>query len=303
MNVDWGNWAGHLVLFGSALLTLTVFLGVKAWRKARQRRSPLAGRASVGHLPGQQLLGRIRHHDEEIARASFLSLLAAPLMFMVWASMRLEWERMRWSVAEWMFVAGALLMFLWGLIDYVRHYKKRERYQDGWVAERVTGQQLSRLVAQGCLVAHDLPAEVGNIDHVVVSPRGVYAVETKSFRKPKGVTDDRDHPGHKVFYDGTRLRFPDFVTTKPIEQATRQARWLRRTLRDHLGKDVPVIPAVALPGWWVERTEEAKRAEVQVFSPMGRGPEFMAWQPERIDEPTRRLIAQTLAARFPVIEE
>lgn len=300
--MNWGNWAGHFVMFGSALLTLAVFVGVNLWRKARQRRSPLGGRADVGRLPGQALVKRIRQHDDEISRTIFLSLLAGPLMFMVWASMRLDWERVRWGLSESMFGVGALFLFGWGLFDYVRHYKKRERYQDGWIAERVTGQQLNRLVAQGCLVLHDLPAEVGNIDHVVVAPRGVYAVETKSFRKPKDVTDDRDHPGHKVMYDGTRLRFPDFVTTKPIEQSTRQAQWLRRTLRDALGRDVPVIPAVALPGWWVERTDEGKRADVQVFTPMGRGAEFMAWDSDRLDESMRRLIAQTLAARYPVIE-
>lgn len=221
--MNWGRWAGHFVMFGSILLTIAVFLVVKLWRKSSQRRSPLGGRADVGRLPGQALLNRIREHDDEVGRAIFLSMLAAPLMFMVWASMRLDWARVRWGFGEWLFVAGGVMLFSWGLVDYVRHYNKRERYKDGWVAERVTGQQLNRLVAQGCMVLHDLPAEVGNIDHVVVAPRGVYAVETKSFRKPKDVTDDRNHPGHKVMYDGTRLRFPDFVTAKPMEQSTRQA--------------------------------------------------------------------------------
>jgi hypothetical protein len=297
-----GQWAGHIVLFGSALLTLVVFLAVKLWRKLRERRSPLGGRASIGHLPGQQLLKRIRHHDDELGRAIFLAMMAAPLMFMVWASLSVQWVDVRWATREWMFAIGAVLMFLWGLYDYIHHYKKREQYQDGWIAEQVTGQQLNRLVARGCQVLHDLPAEVGNIDHVVIAPRGVYAVETKSFRKPKGVTDDRNHPGHKVHYDGKGLRFPDFATAKPIEQAIRQAHWLRCTLRDGLGREVPVIPAVALPGWWVERSEESKGAEVQVFTPMGKGADFMAWQPERLDESQRRLIAQTLAARYPVIE-
>lgn len=56
-------------------------------------------------------------------------------------------------------------------------------------------------------------------------------------------------------------------------------------------------------GQWVERSETGKRADVQVFTPMGRGAEFMARESDRLDEPSRRLIAQTLAARYPVIEE
>lgn len=297
------HWAGHFVLFGFGLLTILVFVTFKLWRKSRQRRAPLGGRASVGHLPGQQLLKRIRHHEENLGSAIFIAMFSGPLMFMIWANYSVQWDAFRWGVREWMFATGALLMFLWGLWDYMRHYEKREHYQDGWVAEQVTGQQLNRLIAQGCHVLHDLPAEVGNIDHVIVAPRGVYAVETKSFRKPKGVTDDRNHPGHKVHYDGKGLRFPDFATAKPIEQAVRQAQWLKRVLRDGLGREVPVVPAIALPGWWVERTEEGKRADVQVFTPMGRGADFMAWQPERLDESQRRLIAQTLAARYPVIDD
>lgn len=301
--MQWGHWAGHFVMVVSAILALGVALTFKVWHRIRRRRSPLSGRSSVGHLPGQALLKRIEHHGDEVGRALFLMMLSLPIMFMVWATFRIQWEGVRWDVAAWMFLLGALAMFAWGLFDYIRHYKKREQAKDGWIAEQVTGQQLNRLMAQGCLVLHDVPAEVGNIDHVIVAPRGVYAVETKSFRKPKGVTDDAKHPGHQVQYDGKGLRFPDFATVEPIEQAVRQAQWLRRTLRDALGHDVPVLPAVALPGWYVVKSEEGKRAEVQVFTPMGRGAEFMGWQPERIDEPTRRVVAQTLASRYPLIEE
>lgn len=300
--MQWGHWFGHIVLAASVLLAITVFVSFKIWHKVRRRRSPLGGRDSPGHLPGQKLLERIRHHDDEVGRAIFLAMMAMPLMYMVWASYLVPWGRVRWGTIEWIFVAGAAVLFAWGVIDYVRHYKKREQANDGWIAEQVTGQQLNRLIAQGCQVLHDLPTEAGNIDHVVIAPRAVYAVETKSFRKPRGVTDDPHHPGHKVIYDGKGLRFPDFATTKPVEQASRQAQWLRRTLRDALGREVPVIPALALPGWWVDRTEESKRCEVVVFSPMKRGCEFLAAPSERMDEPLRRLVAQTLAARYPVIE-
>src|SRR5690606_9303397 len=67
----------------------------------------------------------------------------------------------------------------------------RERAHDGLLAERITGMQLNRLVAEGCRVLHDVPAPDFNIDHVVVAPGAVYAVETKSFRKPTGIAPDQ----------------------------------------------------------------------------------------------------------------
>jgi hypothetical protein len=121
-----------------------------------------------------------------------------------------------------------------------------------------------------------------NYSDPILFSRGVYAVETKSFRKPRDASDVRDDPSHQVRYDGKGLVFPVFATREPVEQALRQAQWLRRFLRDAVNREVPVTPAVALPGWYVVRTDEGKRADVQVFSPMGKGPEFMAWNPERV---------------------
>jgi hypothetical protein len=60
---------------------------------------------------------------------------------------------------------------------------------------------------------------------------------------------------------------------------------------------------LALPGWYVERTDAAKGATVRVFTPMGRGAEFLAFSPERLDAHQRALIAQSLALKYPEIAD
>lgn len=134
----------------------------------------------------------------------------------------------------------------------------------------------------------------------MIAPRCVYAVETKSFRKPRG-SDDNSH--FKVTFDGTALRFPDFADTKAIEQARRQAQWLARYLRESLGQEIPVAPAIAVPGWWIERTDSARRSDVRVFTPMGRGAEFLLYGEENLDAPRRSLIAQAISQKYPNVEE
>lgn len=292
---------GMIPFLLSVGLALACALTFKLWHKRQLRRAPLQGR-KLGHLPGQQLLQRIEHHDTEILTAVMLMYFALPLMFMLWVGFKLDLARIRWSTTETILLVGAVGLFLYGFFDYVRNYRARQKYHDGLAAERVTGMQLNRLAAQGCIVLHDLPCEEFNIDHVVIAPRGIYAVETKSFRKPKDASGDRRGPGHEVRYDGKTLMFPDFATREPIEQAARQAQWLRRRLRDALQTEYPVIAAVALPGWYVVRSDEGKRAEVQVFTPMGKGAEFMAWEPQRVDQTQRCVIAETLAARYPTLE-
>src|SRR5690606_5819201 len=135
------------------------------------------------------------------------------------------------------------------------------------------------------------PAENFNIDHVVIGPRAVYAVETKSVRRPKG---KGDADVHRVSYDGKALRFPDFVNTDALAQAARQAQWLKRKLHEALGMEVPVVAALALPGWFIDRTEAGKGADVMVFTPMGKGADFLARGQERLAPEQRKLIAQAL---------
>ena len=159
--------------------------------------------------------------------------------------------------------------------------------------------QLNRLVADGCIVMHDLPGEGFNVDHVVIAPRGVYAVETKSFRKPKQAGKGGNY---RVAFDGALLRFPDFPEKDALQQARGQAQWLSKILREALGREVPVIPALALPGWLIDQTEDVWRsAQVKVFTPMGGGANFMAKDIQVIDPVTRNLIRDALAVRYPDI--
>lgn len=112
------------------------------------------------------------------------------------------------------------------------------------------GQELDQLMQQGATVFHDLAADKFNIDHVVVSRQGVFAVETKGYRKPirDGGLEDA-----KVSYDGKVLVFPDWADLRPLAQAERQARWLSDWLSQATGERVDALPVLALPGWYVDR--------------------------------------------------
>lgn len=289
---------GLIPFLVSIALTFGFALTFKELRKRAQRRSPLHGK-KAGHLPGQQLVERVGHHHDEVMMSILLMYMALPLMFTGWAGFYVPWDTMKWSWRESIFLAGAVLLFGCGVYWYIKHFNARSRAIDGLAAERITGMQLNRLVAQGCIVLHDIPADGFNIDHVVIGPCAVYAVETKSFRRPK---HERAGMAHRVTYDGKRLFFADFNSPSPIEQAARQAQWLRRELHNVLGQDYPVVAAVALPGWFIDRTDEGKRSETVVFTPMGKGADFMARGAERILETQRRVVAQALATRYPSLE-
>lgn len=291
----------NLVLIGIFALSIALmFLSIgalKLWRKRDARRSPLHGK-KLANLPGQQLLKRVNDHGDDLLLASIAMYISFPIMLLAWTILRVRWNEVRFGFSEGLYLLAGIAVFAYNLWAFARHSKARDQARDGLVAEQMTGQLLNRLIGPKCIVAHDLPCEGFNIDHIVIAPRAVYAIETKSFRKPRGSSDDSHY---KVTYDGEALRFPDWRDDGPIKQARRQAQWLARYLRESLGRDIPVIPAVALPGWWIDKTDEAKRSDVRVFTPMGRGGEFLLGGKETLDAPNRALIAQAIAVRYPEV--
>lgn len=151
---------------------------------------------------------------------------------------------------------------------------QRNKLRLGLDGEMMVGQELNQLMSLGCKVFHDFPAEDFNIDHVVVGPNGVFAVETKARAKSE---KNRAKEDVRVEYNGEALKFPGWVETKPIEQARRQAQWLSKWLTSSVGEPVAVKPVLALPGWYVERT---KKDDIFVIN--GKNPVYLA-QPQDLN--------------------
>ncbi|MDO5506677.1 MAG: nuclease-related domain-containing protein [Pseudoxanthomonas suwonensis] len=297
--MKWQQFTGHAAFFLSMLIVVAVVLGYRLASRTKQRRSPLAGK-QLGHVPGQQLQQRIDKHTDDMDHGLQVMMLALPLLFMVWVTGKMDWATVRVGAGEVLYVVGWVLFFGFGFLLFRRSHRLREQAKDGLLAERVTGMQLNRLMARGCIVMHDLPADGFNIDHVVISPRGIYAVETKSFRKPRS----SGKQSATVEFDGAALRFPDFMDRSAVEQATRQAKWLASELRQSLGSDYPVIAALALPGWYVQQDSSVWYSDgVKVFSPMGNGCNFMFKDSvENIDATRRMLASKALALRYPKLD-
>lgn len=195
------------VFAASVALILASVSTFKWWKRRDARRSPLHGQ-KLAHLPGQQLLDRIGKYEEEIQFAITGMYFSIPLAALAWTALKIDWTAVQLGATEVAFGLFALLLFSWQLRMYIRYWNMRANARDGLVAEQMTGLMLNRLIGPDCIVAHDLPCDGFNIDHVVISPRGVYAVETKSFRKKKAPREDGQY---KVTFDGNALIFPTWV--------------------------------------------------------------------------------------------
>lgn len=81
-----------------------------------------------------------------------------------------------WGFALGVFGGAFIGLYLW-LRDDPPEYVAR--WEWGADAERATARALRGLVRSGWFVVHDVPCRLGNMDHVVIGPAGVFLLETK----------------------------------------------------------------------------------------------------------------------------
>lgn len=258
-----------LIIFGLAFLPLLIglFFSIYFFKRTQKgRRSPLTGNLLRG--PGETLRTQIENNSEKILDSLFLLLLVAvPAYALLALFVNIGGNRVEyWQIFLVLFIYVGLIIGATRRLYLLMLNNRNLRL--GLDGELAIGQELNHLMLHGCRIYHDFPAEGFNIDHVIVGPGGVYAVETKGRAKPdKG----RGSLDAKVIYDGEVLRFPDWNEVKPLEQAKHQAIWLGKWLSSAVGHSVAVTPALALPGWFVERT---RAGSVVVFN--GKSPFFLA---------------------------
>lgn len=190
----------------------------------------------------------------------------------------------------WHFTLAVILIAYTVLaMRLVRIRRDRDQWRLGYRGERAVGQILDKLMLDGCRVYHDYPLSKNwNLDHVVVAPSGVYAVETKTRtkRKPSG-----PQPAHEVIYDGICLQFPNAYDSKSPAQAGAEAEELSLILSQDLRETIKVKAILTLPGWWVTCKGEG---EVMVLNPKMIQSEIVkdeppVLSPELIKEITRHL--------------
>lgn len=250
--------------------------------KQKQKKSPLTGKPLRN--PGQSL-------DEEIQRlvddkynsyAIFTSLVISVAV--------MEWIRWYQQVPPqpflWTVIAVGVLAYssyrIYGLRQRVKRLKQG---RDG---EKAVGQYLEQLRAYGCSVFHDVVGDGFNIDHVVLSRRGIYVVETKTYSKPV-----RGEP--VVLYQNETLNIDGYDAGGAIiRQAKSEAASIQKILKRCMGKKYPVKPVVVFPGWYIKPKYANKDSEVWVLNPKAL-PKFIERQPVNMTLEDLRLVSMHLS--------
>jgi hypothetical protein len=184
-----------------------------------------------------------------------------------------EWMRSFFALPPqplWM-TACALLAVGYAAYKFVTIRKRFKALKLGLEGEKTVGQYLEDLRSQGCRVFHDIVGNRFNIDHVVVSPHGIFVIETKTYSKPSRGEAFVEFDGERILVNGI----------EPDRNAVRQVRaagdWLRDLLTESTSRKFSIKCAVVFPGWFVEDRAKNK-SDVWVLNPKAL-PSFIEHEP------------------------
>ena len=222
------------------------------WRLHQERKKQLEGREEpfTGYPirpPGETLRLEIAAMEEERSDLVY-ELLLFPLAMGLLVANAPQMRNTVGVIVAFLIVAG---ITFWRGPKLVRLYSRLRDFNLGYLGERVVGEELNQLMLDGFRVFHDVPFDGFNIDHVIVGKQGVFAVETKTRRKPR---DDDGTKRYSVTYDGRSLRWPMGEDQFGLQQTQDNARTLAAFLTSATGERTEVAGMLVVPGWWVERT-------------------------------------------------
>ncbi|WP_068825479.1 nuclease-related domain-containing protein [Pseudomonas sp. BMS12] len=232
-------------------------------QEREDRKSPLVD--DLLRLPGETLNERFREGIFDLCGVFAASVLLPAIGLLMLLNSWVDPTRIKFgatAVIAAVMIFGGVAWSLWKAVKVLRTITTTKRGLEG---ELATAQLLTPLLAEGWQLFHDLPMKRSNIDHVLVGPTGVYAIETKYRSKRLSL---KGKESAQAEYDGSSIRFAGGANEHlPVQQAQAVAGELSKWLHGKLGEPVSVAPVVALPGWFVKTTHKPGNGQAYVINP------------------------------------
>lgn len=203
-------------------------------------------------VQGESLQEKIRDYEFKVMEQILLPTVYVAFAVFVWLIYVFSIQMDLFSAIVFSVIALVLVIRACFKVKKTRWVLKR--YRKGLEGERLVGETLNQLSNESTFVFHDIPGERFNVDHIIVSTRGIFVIETKHFNRELC---------HEFFYDGTMIyrimkdgrRFP---CPKLLPQIDGEARFIEQEIEHRADMKLPVIKVAILIGSYIGGTENFK---------------------------------------------
>jgi len=159
-----------------------------------------------------------------------------------------EWFRYFWPLPNTPIIftlLGGIACFFF-IYKFTINFRKLKNLKLGRDGERAVGQYLEIFREDGCHVYHDIVGDSFNVDHVVISEKGIYVVETKTYSKPASGQASVNYDGQKILINGKE------PLTDIVVQVKAATSHIQKVINGSTGKNFEPFPVVLFPGWFVD---------------------------------------------------
>ena len=175
-----------------------------------------------------------------------------------------------------------LIVLFYSIIRGRKILRQAKHIRQGRDGEKIVGQILDDLKFKGFYALHDIQVKSKsgkrfNIDHVLIGPRGVFTIETKTWSKSKY---------DKIESDGKSLYIGGFKSEKDIlAQPKAEAAWINEFINERTGKAPYAKSILAFPGWFIDPSAQkfAKDYGVILVNPQNALGAFIENEIEKIN--------------------
>jgi hypothetical protein len=141
-------------------------------------------------------------------------------------------------------LAAAAAFAAWHLLRTIFAWRQVRYMRDASIA---IGHELQRVAASHGLTYHDVPTAFGMIDHVLIGPGGIYAVNVVARRHARS--------GVATLKAGS-VEFSSAKKAMDIKAQATATQRLEKELSKQVGRPLRVRSVIATPGWNIERQQD-----------------------------------------------
>ena len=206
--------------------------------------------------PGQSLEDQI----DTIVNDQLTTYVLLPALLILMSIM--EWMHWYFDTKPSPFLISliALISIVYSTYKILKIRKKLQNLKQGRDGEKAVGQYLELFREQGMKIFHDIVGDGFNIDHLIISAKGIYIIETKTYSKPlKGKTE--------ITFDGQNISINGQIYNDDIIiQVTAATTWISNLIEELTARKFAATPVVLFPGWYVKMTNKYK-SPIWVLNP------------------------------------
>lgn len=197
------------------------------------------------HVQGESLEKKINQLGDKIIEILLLpmvTLVASVFIWMIYLGF------MQVNLLSAVFVAILLVVFSIRAFFKIRKlHGQIINHHKGLEGERYVGTKLERLSSNSTFIFHDIDCGKFNIDHVVISTKGIFTIDAKNWTLP-----DRDYnQADFIFKDGELIDSTGVLQSDLMYKIESQGRWLEGKINEWTKKSCPVYRVGIMIGAYV----------------------------------------------------